>query len=114
MKINEKSINPGPNSFYERAFLSILESHMDYLRKHPQTATIPVSEQDAVIYNGDLQGYLTKYNISMKIHWTIMRMSNLYSTFEFGPDVKFLLVPDETVVDKIRQIYVSKTGTVGL
>ena len=114
LKINSKMIETGAEVYYTKEMMDILESHMLYLREHQNTTKININDKELEVYKGDLYGYLTNMKVPMFLHWVIMRMSGMHSTFDFGPTYSTLLIPSETVVDKIRQLYVSKPGTVGL
>lgn len=107
MEIDSLMKDPGPNIYYRKEFLDILESYMDYFRNLSDLRTIVVSVEDKAIYKGDLYGYLTKLKIDSYLHWTIMRLNNMYSPFEFNEDTNTILLINSNEIDRIRQIYLN-------
>ena len=107
MEIDSLMKDPGPDIYYQKEFLDILESYMDYFRNLSDLRTIVVSVEDKAIYKGDLYGYLTKLKIDSYLHWTIMRLNNMYSPFEFNEDTNTILLINSNEIDRIRQIYLN-------
>lgn len=103
MKIDKLMLKYGPDVYYEKAFMDTLEAHMEYLRNSPKTQSISVDSHKAVIYEGDLYGYLLEERIQPQYFWTIMRMNNFYSPHEFGPTTESLVIPNFADVDILRQ-----------
>jgi hypothetical protein len=114
LKINDKMISSGPDQYYTKSFMDILEAHMPYLRNHHSTQVVTVNEKDASVYNADLYGYLFKIAVPAHFHWCIMRMNQMNSTYEFTNQTKTIILPNETIVDKIKQTYKMKTGIIGI
>lgn len=115
MKINEKMINPGPDVFYQKEFYDVLESHMNFLRAHPDNVVVQVDSHRADVFDGDLYGFLQSAQIASKLHWTIMRMNNMFSPYDFGPGVQTLIIPDERAIESLRQTHKStNTGAIEL
>ncbi len=107
--IDDKMINFGADVFYTKPFRDMIEAHIQYLNTHANTIKIMVDEHSAVVYKGDLFGYLNKVKIPAYLHWIVLRMNNMYSNFDFNPSITELLIPDNKVVDKLRQQHMSKT-----
>lgn len=107
MKIDSLMKDPGPDIYYQKGFLDTLESYMDYFRNLPNLNTRVVAVEDKAIYKGDLYGYLTKIKIDSYLHWTIMRLNNMYSPYEFGEDTDVILTIPSNELDRIRQIYLN-------
>ncbi len=108
MLINKKIFNSGDDVYYKKEFMTVLESHMVYLREHPNTISIAPTDLDFDIYVGDLYGYLNSKNIPPYMHWTIMRMSNLYSSMEFSSKKNIVRIPSENILGQIKQIYIAQ------
>lgn len=113
MDINGKMIPQGADIYYDDAFRSILESHMVYLRNHSNTRTAEVDPQRALVYEGDLFGYLLECNIPASLHWVTMRVSGFFGPQEFGPETQEVVIPDSGVLEYLRQAHVA-TGIVGI
>lgn len=113
MKVDNLMISSGSEAYYDELFRVTLESHMAYLRHHPRTQTFSVSPHDAIVYDGDLFGFLLANRISLHLHWVCMRMSGFFGPTEFGPGTQRVLVPPEDELESIRIAH-STTGRVTL
>jgi len=113
MDIYSLTIPSGDDIFYTKSFMDTLESHVGYFRTSRKTTTIQVDPKKAIIYNGDFFGYLNEFKIDQKYHWIIMRVNDLYSTFEFNIDKTELVIPDRDEIEQIRCAYVA-TGAISL
>lgn len=100
-------IDPGADIYYQKGFLDVLESYMDYFRNLNNLTTIVVTVEDKAIYKGDFFGYLTKMKVSNNLHWVIMRLNNMYSPFEFNEETNIINIPPSDEIDRIRQIYLN-------
>lgn len=103
MKINEKMFNPGADVYYNPAFRQVLESHMAFFRTHYKTRALQVEPQKALVYAGDLYGYLLESNVLPVMHWIIMRTSGLFSPTQFDIETEQLMMPDAELIEQIRQ-----------
>lgn len=113
MDIYSLTINRGNDVFYSKAFMDVIESHLIYFRANTKSTVANVDPKKADIYDGDLFGYLNEQGIAQEFHWIIMRINNLYSNSEFGPQVKILLIPDENEIEQIRSMFIA-TGNISL
>ena len=84
MDLNELMIDLGDDSYYEKDFMDVLEAHMLSIRASRETNSIMVDSQAAVVYTGDLFGYLNSLKINPSMHWIIMRVSGLFNPFDFA------------------------------
>lgn len=107
MIIDALSIPDGPNIYYETSFRNVLEDHMTLLRNHPATTTITVEPLKAYKYEFDLFGLLSTYNVPVHLRWLVMRLNNMVVPTDATRDIEILLVPDLTVVDRIRQSHIT-------
>lgn len=107
MKIDSLMISEGPAIYFDLGFRNVLEDHMTYLRTHGQTRDQVVDKGAAYKYEYDLFGFLSMAGIAPHLHWVVMRMNNMTSPMEFGMHNETLLVPEATVVDKIRQAHMT-------
>ncbi len=115
MKIDDRMYSPGADVYYSKEFRDTLESHMDYFRKSSQTRILEVDQHKANVYDGDLFGFLLYSKIEPYLHWVIMRVNNMFSPFEFGPGVTNLMIPQDTLVEQLRQSQKSTgTGSIAL
>lgn len=106
MPIDDLMIDPGADTYYEPEFQVVLETHLTFLRSDKSTIEIPVDQHLAYRYHFDLFGLLRALNVKPHLHWITMRMNNYTSPTQFQPDgVKTFLVPDDTVVTRIKQSF---------
>ncbi len=98
-------INDGPAVFYDFGFKVVLESHLTFFRNHTSTQTLPVTENEAYRFEGDLYGLLHSFNIPTQYHYLIMRMNDFTSPHDATDSIKSLRIPSDTLVENIRQLY---------
>lgn len=103
MKINSLMFSPGADLYYDKAFRDTMEAHMEYFRSSRKTQVYDVDPQRAVVYQGDLFGFLLEIKIQPQYHWIVMRMNNFFSPYEFGPQVHSLMIPSNAEVDRLKQ-----------
>lgn len=114
MKINTKMITSGNEVYYTMVFKNIIETYLPSLRLDKDNYIIHITSLEYKIYENDLNGFLLYKNIDSYLHWIIMRLNNLYSTYDFTKEVPYLYVPNINSIDKIRQLYETKIGSIGL
>jgi len=107
MLISSLAINPGSPIFYDRLFRITLESYLTWLINDSSTQQINIDPQLAYKFEGDFFGLLLQYNIKPYLHWVIMRMNGLTSPLDSEADINTLLIPNDAVIEQIRQSYVS-------
>lgn len=100
-----KMSSEGPALYYSDAWMNTMESHMRYLREHPDTTFLIIDAHDAYKYEGDLWGLLLKYNQPAEYCWLIARMNNLDSPSAYTENMLQLLVPTHEVVERLRAIF---------
>ncbi len=103
MQIDKDMADPGADEYYTKAFRDTLEAHMTYFRESSKTRTIDVEPNRAVVYEGDLFGYLAERGIPMKEHWITMRVNKMFSPYEFGLATTMLLIVDSGDITSIQQ-----------
>lgn len=103
MQIFNMLYNPGPAAYYSPALRGVLEDHMTFLRTHPETQAIAVSDLDLYRFEGDLYGLFTELGIPPQYHFVVMRVNGLDSPLVVSSEMRMLWVPSYTVVDQIRQ-----------
>ena len=113
MKIDNTAVDPSADVYYDSAFRYMLESHVTYLRTHTSSQSLEVSPQRALVYEGDLFGYLFECRVPIHLHWLAMRLSGFFSPHDFGPACETLVLPGESEVEYLRQAHMS-TGLVGV
>lgn len=105
MTIHREMIDEGASLFYDQGFRAVLETHMDYLRRHPESDFLTIETYPAHKYEYDLYGLLAYYKVDLKYHWLVMRMNELTSPTEYSSEVTALIIPSNTVINSIIQNY---------
>jgi hypothetical protein len=89
-----------------------MESYIPYLKTHSGTGFLAVTPYDLYKYEGDFYGILSNNKVPQEYHWIIMRMNDIYSPAIVPLELGGVFVPDFSVVDKIRQVYLTKEKTI--
>jgi hypothetical protein len=106
----------GDSVYYEQAFRTHIESHLNILR-FTNPRTLNVKSNELWQFEGNLYGYLSLKDVPPEIHWVIMRVNNMHNPNEFGRKVPeyamprdgdVLLIPDQGLLDSIRSLYLGK------
>jgi hypothetical protein len=114
MKINSYMIDDGHMVYYTRDFKNLIETYLPSLRSSKENYVINVTDLESRIYNNDLNGFLLYKNIDAYLHWIVMRVNNLHSTYDLTSDIRYLYIPSVNEIDKIKQLYETKKGGIGL
>lgn len=95
----------GPAVYYSDALRVTIESHLGYLRTHPNTVYRQIDKQLAYKHEYDMYGLLTALGYPRHLHHVIMRINDLDSPMAYKSSMLYLLVPDTQVVDAIVNLY---------
>ncbi len=107
MDISPYIDDEGPDVFYDEKFRAVIEAHIDFLKTHKETKVIYLDPNIVYKYEFDMYGLMKYYSISPYLHWIILRMNDLYSMTNFPKDIAQLIVPSESAINHIRQIFMS-------
>ena len=108
LKLAQKS---GPEVYYNKDFMDVLEAHLDYLKKDSSTHIVQVKADRVAIYEGDFYGYLNEVGIEPEYHWIIMRINGMRSPTEFTNGMDTLFIPSKDEINQIRMAH-NATGVV--
>lgn len=107
LSINSMIANPGPASFYTEAWRVLVEDHIDYFRKHPDTARLDISGIKRYQHNFDLFSILVEHAIPNQYHWAIMRINGFSSTNDYLEDMEYILIPSDTELNRLNKFVAS-------
>lgn len=107
MQVNNLMNDSGPLDYYDPAFRQVLEDHLTYLREHPSTTILTIEPARAYKYEADLFSLLSAYSVPVHYHSLIMRMNKMVVPTEATKDLRSLLVPEFSIVERIRQAHVT-------
>lgn len=105
MPIEAYLLESGPNIFYDEAFRSVLEDHLNFLRTHSTTTAVVVTEGEAYKFEADLYGLLSEIKIPRHLHYATMRINDYTSPLTIRANLSQLLIPDETLLTQIAQTH---------
>lgn len=105
MDINNYAYDEGPSIFYDDGFRTVIEAHIEFLRNHEETRSLYLEPHEVYRFEFDMYGLLMHYNIQPYLHWIVLRMNNLYSMTNFPKDLSELLIPSDSAINHLRQIY---------
>lgn len=92
--------------FFNKDFRKVIEDHLKILKTSQNVTPLDVSNVDASVYHGDLYGLLTKYNVSIDIHWIVMRINGFTSPTQYTQDIVSLDLPNiaylESLLNRFR------------
>ena len=107
MSINSLMLNEGADVFYTPRWHRFIETHLLWLRNHPEIQILQIDPHDAYKYEADLIGLLQQYQIPMEHHWIVMRLNEMTSLTQFRSDQLSLFIPPRSVIDQLRAVYVT-------
>lgn len=111
MRVEDTILDDGEAVYHSAAFRVMIESHLDYLRRNSQTSLVAVDPRKAEVYTGDFYGYLIESAVPLKYHWTYLRLNNMLSSAEFGPEFTTLLWPAHRLIERLKTSHLS-TGII--
>lgn len=105
MSILEQTVPPGEDSYYTTEWYTVVESHLQWLVQHPETAVVSIDRHDAYKYEGDLAGLLLNMDISVNMHHVVMRMNNMVSPTDFDTEMLYLAIPSASVINEMMNFH---------
>lgn len=103
--INSLAMSESSAFYYSREVRTLLESHVQFLIRHPDTSIFQITPNLAYKYEGDLYGLLATLKVPMHYHWIIMRMNGFTSPTEMPENKIAFLQPSFAVVEQIINIH---------
>lgn len=91
----------------EESYYILLDTHVDYFKKHSKTKYISVTGLQAEKYKGDFHGLLNYLAIDKKLHYLITRMNNLYSSSDYDGELLSIMIPEPGAVAQVIATYSS-------
>jgi hypothetical protein len=103
--IDKQMPDDGPMVMYDETFRSVLEDHMSYLKRHPQTERVDIQNHIANKHHGDFIGVMQWYDIPPSLHWIVMRVNGFSSPMQYSSDMTTMLVPSNGIIDRIVKVH---------
>ena len=105
MRISSAVTHSIPPMVNSDGFKSMLQDHLHWLTFHNDTTIIEVEGVESHRYASNLNGYLDSKSIPSRLHWVIMKLSNITTPLMFGDTTTHLIIPSEQVVDDLLLKY---------
>lgn len=93
--------------YTEPKFIELAESHLTYLRTHPDAGHLTVTPMEADVYTGDFYGLLQIYHFPSWTHYLILRTNGYLSQTDYDGKYLTFLIPPMDELELLREIYLS-------
>lgn len=97
--------NDGPQYLYSDEYFTFIQSHVEYLRNHPGTSTVRLDPRDVENNIHNFHGLFRRLRIREEDHQLLMLVNRFTDPAQLTTDVKYLYVPDNTIVDRLKNIF---------
>lgn len=105
MSIEQLSKPREKDLLYDQGFRRLLEGYMPWFRAHDLTENVGIDPHHVYKYEGDLYGLLDALGIDKRYHWVVMRLNSIYRAGEVDQELRWLLIPDRSTIEKLKQLY---------
>lgn len=100
-------IDNGDKRLYTEGFIRLVEDHLLELRD-PNIAQIQViSDSEGIMYRSDFYRYARDV-LGIKERWLqnlLLRVNRMETNRDFGPNWKFILLPDKGYINRLCSTY---------
>lgn len=96
--------------YAEPGFITLIESHLDYLKQFHLTEPLTLSEYLKQKYVGNLYALLVELRVDSRYHYVVMRLNDYENPSDFLGDRDTLLQPDYNEIELMRNIYMTNFG----
>lgn len=84
---------------------NLLESHIEFLRKHPTTTFFGLEPHLIYKYRGDFYGLMIQANVPINYHWLMLRINGYTSPTNIDENRLYFIQPNFTFVEQIINAY---------
>lgn len=89
-------------------FITLLETHLTYLRTHGEGTVMAVLPRLNVKYEGDFYGLLGELGVDVKYHYITMRVNFLSNSGDYSGNLDQIVIPSITEIEILANIYLTK------
>lgn len=93
---------------YEQKYRNVLETHMDAIRKDPDTINTQINTHDAYKYEYDFYGLLQHLGFPDDFHWIVLRTNDMVDPRDYTADRTVIAIPSTAFLEKLRRLYMTK------
>ena len=86
-------------------YLTMMESHLTYLRTTDDVKVSAVSEHQGYKFEGDFYGLLDDLRVDKEYHLITLRLNGYENTTDYKGDVSHILIPNFSSVNLLKNIY---------
>lgn len=94
--------------YYTKDFFTIIESHLNWLRKSTGVTLLAPTPQQQNMYAGDMYGLFSDMRIPKKYHWVVMRLNGFHSPADYNSVATSFIIPDYKQVDRLTSVLNTK------
>jgi hypothetical protein len=105
MPVHSLMLPAGPAVFYTPEFRVMIESHLKYLREHPETQILNLNPHSVYKYEHDLFGLLGELNIPPQHHWIVMRVNGYTNPVDLVEGTETLLIPSLSAITSLLSVH---------
>lgn len=110
MMINQLVSDTEEKTYYEKDFLLLLESHLNYLRTNKPIKFIQVTDAINYKFVGDFYGLLHNYFIEKKYHYIVTRFNHYKNSNDYKGDLITISLPDFNTIEFLKNLYMTKNN----
>lgn len=108
MKINYLAAELGDEVFYSLEFITLIESHLDYLRTNV-SQTVAIGDLQSYKYEGDLYGLFSELRIEKKYHYTVARVNGYKNSNDYNGELINLIIPNLSEISRLASLLQTQT-----
>lgn len=104
--ITELKERPGDTTFYEPAFMAILEDHRVYLAQESNGSTlVEVPPGEAWRFRFNFYGLLAHMDVRVEFRWITMRVNDLVNPKDYDGTLTTLRMPNLAMLNSLADIF---------
>lgn len=104
-KLTDKIKTSVPTVYYEEKFRFMVEQYMVKLRNSQNTTSFNLTPREKHVFKGNFIGLMNEREVPEYLHWFIMRVNDIDSSFAFTGEQDTIIIPDTEMIDRIREYY---------
>lgn len=94
--------------YYNEEFRVVLENHLHYLIKHPDTTISIVQDHEMIKNKCDIYSLFLERKIPKQYHWVMLRLLGLNSPFLNRIELSYIIIPPFNEIENIKTAYISR------
>jgi hypothetical protein len=91
--------------YFDPRFLTVIESHLTYLRSLPDNSFLTVTDLLAYKYEGDFYGLLFELGVPHYLHQIVLRINGYSSSADYKSEMHPIVMPKESAIQLIANTF---------